>query len=118
MRDPNTIRAAGLTAALAILLVAGAAAPRADELEEPPDYEQAREAVGRGQAIPLAEILEMVAPRLDGEIVGIELEREGSTLIYELKFIEPGGRLVVVYVEAATGRILEGERPGHADSDR
>jgi len=117
MREARTVRAAGALAALAILLVAATAAPNAEETEAP-DYEQAREAVDSGQAIPLAKILEMVAPKLDGEIVGIELEREGPALIYELKIIKPDGRLTGVNVEAATGKILNDGSSDHADPDR
>jgi uncharacterized membrane protein YkoI len=118
MREARTVRRIAALASLAIVLLAGATAAYAEELEELPDYEQAREAVGRGQAIPLAQILDLVADKIDGEIVGIELEREGTALIYELKVIKQGGRLTVVYVDAASGKILENGNVDHAGSDR
>jgi uncharacterized membrane protein YkoI len=46
---------------------------------------------------------------LGGEIVSISFEREHDLWVYEFKVVEPSGRLVEVYVDAASGRVLKRE---------
>ena len=46
---------------------------------------------------------------LGGEIVGVSFERKQDIWLYEFKVVEPGGRLVEVYVDAASGRVLKQE---------
>ncbi|WP_457094649.1 PepSY domain-containing protein [Microvirga sp. P5_D2] len=75
------------------------------------DYDQARRAVERGEALALAEILTRVRSDLGGEVVGVEFERKRERWVYEFKVIDPAGRLWEVYVDAATAAILK--REGH-----
>ena len=42
--------------------------------------------------------------------VGVSFERKRNRWVYELKVIESGGRLVQVYVDAASAEILKRER--------
>jgi len=89
-------------ALLALCLLAGAAV--ADD-----DSDRAYRALERGEVRPLAEILAAVEERLEGEIVGVEFEREDGRHVYEFEVITPAGRLLEVYVDAATGAILQRE---------
>ncbi|XOC78265.1 PepSY domain-containing protein [Microvirga sp. M2] len=73
------------------------------------DHDRARHAVERGEALPLADILERVRSNLGGEIVGVSFEREHGRWVYEFRVIRPGGALVEVYVDAASGRIVKQE---------
>ncbi len=73
------------------------------------EHEDARRAVARGEALPLADILTKVRSDLGGEIVGVSFERKQDRWLYEFKVVEPSGRLVEVYVDAATGRVLKRE---------
>ncbi|MCU0893885.1 MAG: PepSY domain-containing protein [Rhodospirillales bacterium] len=73
------------------------------------EHDNARGAVERGEALPLAEILARVGGDLGGEITRMSFEREHGAWVYEFKVVEPSGRLVEVYVDAANGRILERE---------
>jgi uncharacterized membrane protein YkoI len=75
------------------------------------DYDRARRAVERGEALALAEILTRVRSDLGGEVVGVEFERKRERWVYEFKVIDPAGRLWEVYVDAATAAILK--REGH-----
>jgi len=75
------------------------------------DYEQARRAVERGEALALAEILTRARPSLGGEIMGVSFKRKHDRWVYEFKVIDPAGRLWEVYVDAATAAVLE--REGH-----
>jgi uncharacterized membrane protein YkoI len=73
------------------------------------EHDSARRAVERGEALPLAEILARVRGDLGGEVTRVSFKREHGAWVYEFKVVEPGGRLVEVYVDAADGRILERE---------
>lgn len=73
------------------------------------EHEDARRAVERGEALPLVDVLAKVRPDLGGEIVGVSFERKHDLWLYEFKVVEPGGRLVEVYVDAASGRVLKRE---------
>ncbi|MBK1730963.1 PepSY domain-containing protein [Thiococcus pfennigii] len=96
---------------LALLLAATTSLAAADRYDDRYDHDRARHALERGEVRPLAEILQRVAARVPGEVVGVELERWGRSderrWAYELEIIAPNGRLREVYVDAATGEILE-----------
>ena len=72
-------------------------------------YDRARRAVGRGEALQISEVLERLKTQVPGEVVGIEFEREHGKWIYEFKVIDNNGRLVEVYVDAHTGKVLSME---------
>jgi len=84
----------------------------ADDGEHEDDHdrrEAVRAAVERGEVKSLLEVLREVKPRLHGEIVGVEIERQGSAWIYEFRVADEKGRLLEVYVDAATAKILKTE---------
>ena len=94
--------------------VAGLAAallPATARADRERDYDRARRAVERGEALALADILTRVRSGLGGEVVGVEFERRRDRWTYEFKVIDPAGRLWEVYVDAATAEILK--REGH-----
>jgi uncharacterized membrane protein YkoI len=97
--------------AMIVLGLAAALLPSAVLADRGRDYERARHAVERGEALALAEILNRVRSDLGGEIVGVEFERKRDRWVYEFKVIDPAGRLWEVYVDAATAAILK--REGH-----
>lgn len=111
IRRRGLIRLAGGLCAAACGTL-GAAAPTAAlaALRRERDHDRAREALERGEALPLADILARVRPELGGEVVGVSFEREGGRWIYEFKVIEPTGRMVEVKVDAATARVLRRQR--------
>ncbi len=69
-------------------------------------YDRARRAVDRGESLPIAELLERLKTQVSGEVVGVEFEREHGKWVYEFKIIDTSGRLVEVYVDAHTGKVL------------
>ena len=89
---------------LLVALLLLPAAVRADD-----DSDRAYRALQRGEVRPLTEILATIGPALDGEIVGVEFDREDGRWVYEFEVITPGGRLLEVYVDAATGALLKTE---------
>jgi uncharacterized membrane protein YkoI len=96
------LRSRGLAICLLSALAVSAAGARADDGH---DHDVARQAVERGEIKPLAEILQMVRDKLPGEIAGVKIERKGGRLMYELRIVGAQGRLLEVYVDAATGEI-------------
>lgn len=71
------------------------------------DHERARRALEEGRARPLAEILEAVRGRLDGEVIGVEFDRDDGRYVYEFKVVGADGRLREVYVDALSAEILK-----------
>ena len=89
--------------ALAGWLSAGAAL--ADE-----DHERAREALERGDILPLTEILETIRLTYPGHVLETEFEREDGGYRYELELLDNDGYVLEIEVDASTGEILEVER--------
>ncbi|MRH22293.1 peptidase [Rhodovulum strictum] len=88
-------------------LSAGLALPAAADRDR--DHDRAREALIRGEILPLHAILPDLETQFGGRVIKVELEREKRRLVYELKLITPEGRIVEIEVDAATGAILDTE---------
>ncbi len=69
------------------------------------DNDDADDAVRSGKAMPIAAILKKISPKL-GEILEIELENDHGRLVYEIKYLDQGGRRREAYVDAASGRFI------------
>lgn len=80
---------------------------RYDDGDDDDNHEAAARARAAGEIISLTEILEHVRLTHPGEVVGIELEREGGMWIYELKLVTPQGRLLKIYVDARDKRVIK-----------
>ncbi len=70
------------------------------------DHEAARAALQAGEVQPLTVILERVARDLPGQVLEVELEREGGRWLYELKVLQAGGSMVKVRVDARSAEVL------------
>ena len=73
------------------------------------DHDAARRARASGEIAPLSEILEQVRRSHAGEVIEVELDREGSRWLYEIKLITPANRYLEIYVDAKTKTILKVE---------
>lgn len=73
------------------------------------DYEIARDAVARGEILPLAQVLQQVQRIYPGRVIDVELDDDDGLLIYEIEMITPDGRYVEIEVDAATGSVLDYE---------
>lgn len=90
------------------LLCACLAGPGIALASDPPDHEQARQAMVRGDVLPLKRVMEhLERQRPGGHILEVELEQKASGWIYEIKQLEPGGQLVKIKLNAKTGELLE-----------
>lgn len=94
----------------AAMAVAGAALAddhRGRGSDDHAEHDDVRHAVESGEIRPLSDVLRIVGPQLNGEVVGIEIEREEGQWIYELRVASASGRLLEVYVDAASAKIIE-----------
>ncbi len=90
------------------LLLCGLAAPFAapSAMAQPRDEQsEARRELRAGNVLPLRQIERNVIPRMgDSRYLGPEFD--SAAMIYRLKFMEDGGRVVFVDVDARTGRVV------------
>ena len=73
---------------------------------EKPDHEDAWSARKEGSILALPEVLGIISPKIDGEIIEIELDTEHERPVYEFKYVDKGGRVRELYADARTGVIL------------
>lgn len=103
-RTPSTLRRLLLPALMGLLLwtALGLAPVAARE-----DHEEAREAVQSGQIRPLRTILESLERSHPGRVLEVELERHREQWMYEVKLLQPDGRVVKLRLDARTGDVLQ-----------
>lgn len=89
---------AALTAPLLALPVTSVAHDR--------DHEDARRALLSGEVLSLRQVLDIVAREYPGEPVEVEFERDDGIYLYELKVLQPSGRIIKMKVDAASGKII------------
>jgi hypothetical protein len=70
------------------------------------DHEDARRALLSGEVLSLRQVLDIVAREYPGEPVEVEFERDDGIYLYELKVLQPSGRIVKMKVDAASGKII------------
>jgi uncharacterized membrane protein YkoI len=77
--------------------------------DEDHSYDRARRASAQGEILSLAEIYRRAAARFPGRVLEAELESEHGRWVYELKILDPGGRLRKIHLDAGTGEFLNPE---------
>lgn len=70
------------------------------------DHDVARRAREAGEVLPLKAVLEHVERQYPGQVMEVELEREGGRWIYEIKLLRSGGALLKLEVDARDGTLL------------
>jgi len=71
------------------------------------DHDDAWRAREGGSILALPEVLGIVDPQIDGEIIETEFENEDGRPVYEFKYVDRKGSVRKLYVDARTGVILE-----------
>lgn len=71
------------------------------------DHERARQAVQSGQVMPLAKVLARIEREHPGQVLEVELESHNRQWQYEIKILQPDGRLSKLKIDARTGELLQ-----------
>jgi uncharacterized membrane protein YkoI len=87
-----------------IALLAALLAPLAAQAGEREQNELHRQ-VERGEVQALSEILAVVRRRVPGDVVKVEVERHDGRWLYEIRVVDPKGRVFEIYVDAANATI-------------
>jgi uncharacterized membrane protein YkoI len=70
---------------------------------------EARQLSQEGKILSLQQILQGIDQVQPGQILEVELEREGGRLIYEIELLDPQGTVWELEVDATSGEILKRE---------
>lgn len=71
------------------------------------EHNVVREALQRGEVLPLVKILAIANQQVPGDVIEVELEDEKKKgLIYEIKILTSTGRVREVKIDARTGKVL------------
>jgi uncharacterized membrane protein YkoI len=71
------------------------------------DHVAAREALRRGEVLPLGRILAIANRAVPGDVVLVRLIRQDFGWRYRVRILTETGRLRLVRIDASTGRIVE-----------
>ena len=74
---------------------------------KPRDHTAVREALQRGEVLPLVKILAIASKEVPGDVIEVELEDERGALVYEIKILTSTGRVREVEIDARTGAVLK-----------
>jgi uncharacterized membrane protein YkoI len=97
-----------LLALLLVVLLAVCAPPAgARDRDRDRDQDRARNALLQGEIRPLSAVLKTVRDKVPGEIIEIELDREDTGWVYEVKVLTSNGRRKKVDVDAHSLDILK-----------
>lgn len=101
---PVRLRSQPVLSTLAVVLATVLASPPvlADS-----EQDRARAAVQAGKVLPLKTLLERLEREHPGQVLEVELEQDDGRWIYEIKLLQPGGRLVKLELDAASGAVLQ-----------
>lgn len=81
------------------------------------DHDRARQALEAGQVQPLRIILERVEREYPGQVIDVELEREGEgennpeRWVYKIKMLRSGGTLIKLKINARDGTVIGKKSP-------
>lgn len=92
--------------ALAALLLGTPLAALADE---DGDHDLARDLYEEGEIHALADILRIVAEQAPGDIVAVDLIKQGNRWVYRFQVVASDGRRTIVDVDAGAGTIRDEE---------
>ena len=61
----------------------------------------------QGRVLPLEQILDRLDPSQRARILEVELEQEEGRVIYEVKYVDPAGRILKLVIDARTGERVQ-----------
>jgi len=77
------------------------------------DHDLARQALERGQVLPLRTVLEKVEREYQGQVLKVEFEHDDGRFLYEIRLLQQDGRMAKLKIDAVDGRVLQIKRKEH-----
>lgn len=108
----NRLRRPFALLALAVAAATAGIAVQADERGHG-DHDLARQALERGQVLPLRTVLDKVEREYQGQVLKVEFERDDGRFIYEIRLLQQDGRMTKLKIDAVDGRVLKIKRKEH-----
>lgn len=71
------------------------------------EHNEVREALQRGEVLPLVKILAIAGEQVPGDVIEVELEDEHGVLAYEIKILTGTGRVREVKIDARNGKVIK-----------
>jgi uncharacterized membrane protein YkoI len=103
MKAPRLICIALLACTLPLSMSGGLVAK-----DKASEQDMVRDALRRGEVLPLLKILAIASQHVPGDIIEVELEaKENRPLIYEIKVLTDTGRVREIKIDARTGAVLK-----------
>ena len=101
-------RTSALVVLLGALVVGATSGLAADgKKDKKNEHNVVREALQRGEVLPLVKILAIASQHVPGDVIEVELEEEKIGLIYEIKILTDTGRVREIKIDARTGAVLK-----------
>ncbi|MDR5875101.1 PepSY domain-containing protein [Halomonas sp. CUBES01] len=101
-RDRPILRRLAAGGVVVLCLAAGQAASDSS-------WESLHGDVSRGDVVPLETILDWLEAHYIGEVLEVEVEREGSYVEYEIKLLGPQNQVVEFEFDGQTGQLMKME---------
>jgi uncharacterized membrane protein YkoI len=79
------------------------------------ELDRLRDAVNRGEVMPLSALQDEVRRAFPGEIIRVKLDEDDGRFIYEFKVLKTNGRLVEIEMDARDGRVLDVDKDDDDD---
>ncbi len=96
-----------MRALLVLLVLTGMAGLPVDiPAQAQSDQGSARDAADAGQIKPLSEVLHVVKASVPGQVLDVQLDKSGNPWTYRIRVRSDKGNVVLVVVDAETGKIL------------
>ena len=95
--------------ALMCSFAADGASARSNDRRNNDDQDLARQALQRGEVLPIARILELVAQHQPGDVIEVQLDERRGRLEYEIRILTPQGRVRELVLDARTGAFVRFE---------
>jgi uncharacterized membrane protein YkoI len=106
MRSMKTLIKGVLCASLVLGLTASVADDDDDRSRHEREQDTIREALQRGEVLPLAKILAIAQQNVPGDVIEVELETERASLVYEIKVLSQSGRVREIKIDARSGTVV------------
>ena len=103
----RTLRTSALIVMAGVMTAANATSQTPHENRKNTEQQAIRDAVARGEVMPLPKILVIAQKAVPGDIIEVELEQKEWGLKYELKILTADGRVRKVDINARTGKVVK-----------